>query len=300
MEKILIGGGSGFIGKALSEKLTSEGYDINIFTRNPDQDSPYKLFYWNPPENFADDKAFEGISCIINLTGENISGKRWSKKQKEKIEKSRKESTELFRQKINDHKLNIKKYISSSAIGYYGTFNSEKIFKEDDPPGNDFLSEVCMIWENAVNKIKDDGIQTAILRTGVVFNKEGGAFPKLIQTLKYNNLAVLGSGKQYIPWIHIEDLTSMILYLIKNNKLTGVYNAVGPVSYTQKTILKKIQEYSKKKMILTKIPGFILKLIFGEMASILLYGSRISSEKIEKSGFEFKYRKFEDALTELI
>lgn len=300
MGKILIGGGTGLVGQALSKKLSEEGYEINILTRNIKKSGPYNLFYWNPLQNEIDLNAFEGVDRIINLSGENISKKRWSKKQREIIEKSRVLSTELLRRSIKDLNLKPIVYISSSAIGYYGTYTSKKIFNENDPAGNDFLAKVCVNWENSVKNIEQDGTDTVILRTGVVFSKFDGAFQKMIQSLKYNSLLVLGKGNQYMPWIHIEDLASLFLYFTEKENLKGIYNAVAPVSTTQKEIIQKLKEISEKKVFITGVPGLFFKLLFGEMSSILLYGSRVSSKKIENSGFKFKYNTLEKALQNLV
>jgi uncharacterized protein (TIGR01777 family) len=300
MGNILIGGGTGLIGSALAERLTEKGHHVRMLSRDPKRQSKYERFFWDPSTGEIDENAFIDTDMIINLTGENISDKRWTDKQKQIIENSRVQSTNLLYTFIKKKDIKLKAFISASAIGYYGTYNSEKILTEDDPPGNDYLGKVGIEWENAATQIRQLGIPTKIVRIGVVFSTKGGAFPKLIQGLKYRALAVLGTGKQYVPWIHIDDLISLFIYLTEKTEISGIFNAVSPGHARFEDIIRQIRSQIEKKVFLTRIPSVFIKLLFGEMASILLYGTRISSEKIQRSGFNFKYKELGDALDDLL
>ena len=298
-KKVLIAGGSGFIGLHLANKLISLGYNVAILTRNPKKDIKIEQFHWNINNKYIQEEALKNADYIINLAGTNIAEGRWTQKQKQHIKKSRVQSTMLLFNEIKKRKHKPNAFISASAIGYYGTFNSDEIFSETHSNGNDFLAKVCTNWENAARKFGTLEVRTVIIRTGIVFDKIEGAFPKIIQSLKYGVVAGLGSGKQYIPWIHLEDMINIYIAAIENKNMNGAYNAVSPDHLTQNELNEKIRKITKKIKI-PNLPGFLFKLIYGEMSAIFLTGSRISAKKIMDSGFKFKYSKIEDALIQLL
>jgi len=299
-KRILIAGGSGFIGSSISKKLKEINYDVVILSRNKQSVNNIDCFYWDISKGEIQETAFENVDCIINLAGENISNGKWTASQKIRIEESRVKSAELLFGAVQKLDKKPESYISASATGFYGTFNSDKIFTESDRCGNDFLAGICQQWEDAANKFQTLGIRTTILRTGVVLSEDAGAFPKLIQTLKFGFISAIGSGKQYMPWIHIDDLVKMYLLAIENQEIKGVYNAVAPEHISQTELVNKIRLISGKRLKTPKIPGFLLKALFGEMAAILLYGSRVSADKILKTGFEFNYPNIGLALKSLL
>lgn len=300
MKKILIAGGSGLIGNELVNKLKSKKHETIILSRNKQKVDNKTIFYWNPDQNEIDFKAFENVDTIINFSGENISTKRWTNSQKLKIEKSRTKSTNLLFETVKNNNFPVKTYISASAIGFYGTYNSDKIFTENDVCGTDFLASICEKWENSANQISKIVERTIIFRTGVVFCKKAGAFPKLIESLKFRIIAILGNGKQQVPFIHIDDLVEMYVFAIENNQINGIYNTVSPSQNSNLEIMNEIQNQSKFWTFKIFIPSFFMKIIFGEMASILLYGSKVSSEKIQKSGFQFKFSSLENTIGNLL
>lgn len=297
--KVLIAGGSGFIGYNLAKLLNSKGFNVAILTRNYKSKSVFKQIHWDVDNFTIDDHTFEKFDYIVNLAGASIAERKWSEKQKKKIEESRLKSTNLLFDAIKNLKEKPKAYISASAVGYYGSITSEHIFNETDKVGSDFLAGVCKKWEDASLKFESIGIRTVVLRTGVVFDKTQGAFPKMTQSLKYGFIAGVGSGKQYIPWIHIDDLINMYHYSIENEKIRGIYNAVSPEHCTQNELTERIKIISRK-IKLPNLPEILLKAFLGEMSSILLFGSRIASDKIIKTAFNFKYKKIEHALVVLL
>jgi uncharacterized protein len=299
-KRILIAGGSGFIGSSLAKELKLKGYEVAILTRNIHSVKGFEPYYWDIAKGEIQENAFKNVDCIINLAGENISNGRWTESQKIKIEESRVKSAELIFGAVQKLEKKPESYISASATGYYGTFNSDKIFSETDQAGDDFLAGICQKWEDAASKFQTPGIRTTIFRTGVVFSGQAGAFPQLIQTLKFGFISAIGSGRQYMPWIHIDDLVKMYLFAIENDGLQGIYNAVAPEHISQTELVKKIRHISGKRLKTPNIPGFLLKAIFGEMASILLYGSRVSADKILKTGFEFNYPNIDLALKSML
>ncbi|MEE9408628.1 MAG: TIGR01777 family oxidoreductase [Polaribacter sp.] len=281
MEKILITGGTGLVGRKLTELLIAKNYEVVILSRNPQNKNEFK---WDVSNNYIDENAFKNLTYIIHLAGAGIADKRWSNDRKKVIISSRVQTTNLLLEKVKQYKIKLKGFISASATGLYGAITSDKIFTEKDKPSHDFLSIVCEKWENAAFEFQQENIPVTILRTGIVLSKKGGALEKMRTPI----VSPLGSGKQYIPWIHIDDLCEMYIYAIENN-LEGIYNAVAPEHHTSKSFSKELANAIKRPFISLGVPSFLLKILFGEMAVILLEGSRVSIKKIEKKGFSFRF-----------
>lgn len=298
MKNILITGGTGLIGKQLSDLLVKKGFNVRILSRSKKIASS-NMFFWDYRNNEIDVNVFCDLDYVIHLAGANIGTIRWTAKRKREIITSRVESANFLFKEIKKREIPIKAFISASAVGYYGTLTSDQIFTELSEPANDFLGTTCSLWESSVNQFKDFGIRTVILRTGVVFSKDGGALGKLMKPIKFGFGSVLGLGNQYIPWIHLDDLCEMYILSIENAEMDGVYNAVSPEHITNSELTYKIAQLLKKKIWLPKIPSFIIRSLMGEMADIILKGSRVSSEKIAKQGFEFRYPTVVDALKSL-
>jgi uncharacterized protein len=298
MTSILITGGTGLIGKRLSFLLTQKGYNVLILSRNNANNS--NIYKWNIDDGYIEEKAIYKADYIIHLAGAGIADKRWTKRRKHELLASRINSTNLLYKKIKELNPKLKGFIAASGIGFYGATTTSKIYQENDSSGTDFLSNICVQWEKASLQFKDKNIRTVIFRTGVVLTKKGGAFEKITKPIKMGLGAALGSGNQYMPWIHIDDLCEMYIEAIKNNELNGVYNAVAPTHVTNKTLSKKTAKELNKPFFMPNIPSFVFKIIFGKMAVILLEGSRVSSEKIINTGFKFKYPTLKKALKQLI
>ena len=294
MNKILISGGSGLIGNRLSFLLNSKGYEVSHLSRTRNSKNCYPTFLWNIDSGYIDKSAFKDVSHIIHLSGAGVADKRWSNKRKNEILNSRVDSTNLLYNSVKKLKIPLKSFIAASATGYYGSITTDKIFKESDNAGNDFLGEVCKKWENAAHQFKNKTTKVGILRTGIVLSKNGGALEKM----KTPIVSPLGSGKQYMPWIHIDDLCYMYIHLIEQNKY-GIYNAVGPEHHTNKTFSKLLANAINRPFIGIGVPSFMLKLIFGNMSKILLEGSKISSKKIEKNGYSFRFNSLSSALKDV-
>jgi uncharacterized protein (TIGR01777 family) len=301
-ETILITGGSGLIGQHMANELQKKGYEIRILSRkkSKNDNSPFKSYYWNIDSYDIDAEAVKNADFIVHLAGENISEKRWTNKQKIIIENSRVKSAELLYKAFYENDLWPKAFISSSAIGYYGTFKSEQILTEDSSPGNDFLGKIGKKWEAAADMFEKKGVRTVKIRTGVVLSKDGAAYPKMAKPSKFGLAAAFGSGKQYVPWIHIDDIVNIFTKAIEDNNMKGIYNGVAPEYLTNKQLTKAIAKGLGKPYFMPNIPSFLLRAAFGKMADILLKGSRVSAEKIIESGFEFKYPDIEAAMKELV
>jgi uncharacterized protein (TIGR01777 family) len=291
MAKILITGGTGLVGTRLTELLTERKHEVRILSRNPKVVHEFK---WDISENFVDEKALANIDFIIHLAGAGIADKRWSDARKKVIIDSRVETANLLYRKVKEHNISLKGFIAASGSNYYGARTSDKIFEEKDEVGSDFLGAVCEKWEAAANQFKGLEIPVTILRTGIVLSKEGGALEKM----KTPIISPLGSGKQYLSWIHIDDLCTAYIKAVEED-FSGVYNTISPEHHTSKSFSKTLAKAIKRPYLPIEVPGFLLKLTFGELAIILLEGSRLSSKKIKGKGFVFKYPNLKEALENL-
>ncbi len=299
--KVIITGGSGLIGSELASQLVKKGYEVAILGRKSSEHPglPYQFFSWDIENEYIDEKVFDNSSVIVHLAGANISEKRWSIHQKMTIEKSRVKSTELLYKTCKRLKKMPNAFISSSAIGYYGTFTSNKVFSETDSHGEDFLAQIGKKWEDSADMFEDEGVRTVKIRTGVVLSNKGAAYVKMSKAVKFGLAAAFGSGSQYVPWIHIDDIVSIFIKSIEDDKMYGAYNGVSPNSLNNKELIKAIAKSLKKPYFMPNIPEFIIRSLFGEMSSILLKGSRVSANKILEQGFVFQYPDIKSALENL-
>jgi uncharacterized protein len=297
---VLITGGSGLVGKYLTSVLLEKGYKVSHLSRNVNQFGRVRVFRWDPENKIIDPVVFDGIDYLINLAGANIGEKRWTKKRKDEINASRIETTRLLYNTVVDNKIPLKAFISASAIGYYGSVTSDNVFKEDDPPATDFLGTTCRLWEEAADLFSNRGIRTVKIRTAVVLEKTDSALSKMMKSGKYGFLVQPGNGRQFMPWIHINDLCNIYLKAIEDPDIEGAYNAVSPQHITNKDCMRVLAKVMKLSVPPIPVPALVLKVAFGEMSDIILKGSRISSEKINNTGFRFTYPDLESTLYNII
>ena len=300
MAKVLITGGTGLVGKHLSEKLKEKGYSVVILSRKKNVDAEISTYSWDLEKKEIEAGALDSVDYIINLAGANIGEKRWTAKRKKQIIDSRIKSSGLIYDNIKPNKIKPKAFISASAIGYYGAIISEKAFYETDLPASDFLGETCRLWEQSADKFENSGMRVVKIRTGVVLAEKGGVLSKMIVPVKLGFGSAIGSGKQYMPWIHIDDLCSIYIKAIEDIQMSGAYNAVAPQHTTNVEFTRTLANVLKKPFWFPAIPAFMLKIIFGEMSEMLLRGSRVSSEKIIIAGYKFKFSNLQAALTDLL
>lgn len=222
--------------------------------------------------------------------------------KKKELISSRVDSAKLLLNTLRKKNIQLKSFISASGINYYGTKTSEKIFAETDGPGNDFLSEVVILWERAADEFKEKNLAERVvkIRTAVVLSEKEGALKKMLPPIQYYIGSPLGTGKQYMPWIHINDICSIYQFVLKNSQTNGAYNANSPEHTTNKNLTKQIAHTIQKPIFMPNIPGFVLKLIFGELANALLEGSRASSQKIQDAGFRFEFPSLQHSLENLL
>lgn len=298
-KNVLITGANGFIAKNIS-KILQENYNVRFLTRRKTNDQEYE---WNIDKQEIDVKCLEDVNHIIHLAGANIGEKRWTKERKKLILSSRIDSAKLILNALIKENISIESFISASAIGYYGTQTSNKIFTETDNHGADFLSHVCLQWENIADEFQTKNISKRVvkIRTGVALSEDSnGALSKIKTLIQYHLGACLGSGKQYMPWIHIKDLCSIYKYALDNTNLEGAYNAVSPEHTTNKELTYSMAKQLNKTIWLPNIPRFIIRWAMGERANLLLEGSRISAHKLLESGFNFKYKELDHTLKSLM
>lgn len=302
MSNIIITGGTGLIGKKLCKILLSKGHTITVLSRKSVSVNSEKIKYskWDPEKGIVDKNVISEADYIVHLAGENIGNGRWTSEKRKRIIKSRIDPLRLIEEVIANAEKKPECLISSSASGFYGATTSDRIFFEDDSPGNDFLGNVCQQWEKAADSFENKGIRVVKIRTGIVLSKTEGAFEKMTLSRKFGFLITPGDGKQYLPWIHLDDLCSIYLRAIEDESIRGAINAVAPdhIKYSELNI--SIRNLMKIKLPIFKIPAFLLKLVLGDASDLILKGSRISSDKITGKKFYFSYPEINKALKDLL
>lgn len=298
MANILITGGSGLIGGKITDILKEKNHKVAWLSTSLKNDDvkDVKIFNWDPVMNKVDDDASGWSDYVIHLAGAGVADKRWTQARKKEILQSRTQSTNLLHEHLSGSDQKPKAIISASAIGYYGYKTTDKVLDEETEPGSDFLSEVTKEWENHTEAFSNLNIRNVRLRIGIVLDKEGGALKEMTGP---SVLTPLGSGKQWMPWIHVDDLASMFVYALENDSISGVYNAAATNQVNNKTLTKMLAKACGKPYLGIGVPGFILKLLLGEMAEMVLEGTRVSNNKILNAGFQFKFDKIEDALQDI-
>ncbi len=295
---ILLTGGTGFIGSKLTRLLLYKGYTVSHLSRKPGNDARVKTYLWNVSKEQIDERCIDGVAIIVHLAGADIGGKRWTKQRKKEIIASRTKSIALIYELLKKKKHNVNSVISASATGYYGDCGDE-FATEESVHGNDFLSNCCEQWEQMVDEGRLLGLRVLKFRTGVILAANGGALKKIALPIKYSMGSPLGSGKQWIPWIHEQDAINMYLFGIENENLNGVYNMVAPNAVTNEKLTYAIAKQLQRPLWLPNVPVFILKLLLGEMSDIVLTSTKASAKKIQQVGFTFKYTEIDGALKEI-
>ena len=294
----MITGASGLIGTRLTEMLLSNGHVVSHLGRAR-HEKKVRSFIWDVGRQQLDENALKDIDTIIHLAGAGIADQRWTEKRKQEILDSRILSTRLLYRTLANGNHSVKTVVMASAIGYYGFGHSDGIFTETSKHGNDFLAQVTHQWENEAVKLQAVA-RLVTMRIGIVLSEKGGALKEMANPVKYFVGAPVGSGNQCLSWIHIDDLCRMFMKAVDDQSLQGVYNAVGPYPVTNRELTKAIGRVLHRPVILPPVPGFLLKLVLGEMADLVLKGSRVSSEKIQAAGFTFQFNTLEEALENLL
>lgn len=300
--KVLIFGGTGFLGRNLIEALPPSGYQVSVVTRNGQITAnrlgdSIEIIEWDNISPLSSIYEFKEIDAVINLAGESIGNRRWSGSVKQEIMDSRIRTTRVIVTAINDGTIQPKVLINASAVGYYGPLQDEKV-TESAEPGRDFLAEVCRNWENEAYKVKGDLTRVVTLRIGVVLGAQG-ALTRMAMPFKLCVGGPLGAGCQWLSWIHVQDLIKMIRFIIEHDEVTGPVNGTAPNPVKMKDFSKVLGEVLKRPSWLP-VPEVLLRIALGQMAEMLLHGQRAIPEKILRAGFEFRFPELRAALRDIL
>ncbi len=270
------------VGSRLDLALREHGHNVRIASRQRGK------VYWDPKRNILAEDALEGVDAIIHLAGAGIAEKRWSSSRKKELEESRVGTTRLLVSALTERPHRVKTFITASAVGYYGS-RGDELLDENSAPGTDFLARLSQTWEAAADPVAELGIRLVKMRIGIVLSRQAGALKEMTRTLPLGVAGILGSGKQYYPVIHVDDLARMFRFVLEKETCQGIYNAVGPVPIRQRDLMPMILKASGRQAILTPVPEFGLRLMLGEMADAVLMSSRANCNRIREEGFRFDY-----------
>lgn len=313
MQNVLITGGSGLIGTRLSEILLERGFSVSHLGRKKaaslqtraikttGTESSIKMYNWDIEQGMIDEEALLEADYLIHLAGAGIADENWSDARKKEIIDSRTQSIALITKTLKKIPHKIKSFVSASGIGYYGADTGDEHISEQHTAGVDFVADCCIQWETAADEIQNLGIRTVKLRTGIVLSKKGGALPKLTLPVRWGVGAALGTGKQWQSWIHLDDLCELYLKALTDEGMRGFYNAVAPNPVTNYELTKLSTEVLKRPFWMPNVPAFALKLVFGEMAVIVLGGNYILNKRIaSETDFQYHFTEVRGALEDLL
>jgi len=294
-KNILITGATGLVGKKLIPALQALGHKIAILSRMKTNINGVQAYLWDVYQQQIDKDCLRGIDTIIHLAGEGIADKKWTKERKKQIIDSRVLAAQLLYKTIQETKAPIKSFISASAVGFYGD-RADEVLTETSAPGDGFLADCCMAWENAATFGIELGIRVVKIRIGLILSKEDGALAAMEKPIKYFVGAPLGNGKQWMPWIHLDDIVKIFTAAVENEKMAGPYNAAAPYPVTNKLLTAIIAKKLNRPVWPINVPKFALKSLLGEMSILPLMSNNTLSQKLLDTGYQFEYVNLEQAL----
>ncbi len=294
-KNILITGATGLIGRKLVPLLLQQGHRVSILSRKQSEIKGAKVFLWDVKQQTVDLAAFEGIDTVVHLAGAGIADKKWTPEHKQEVIDSRVQSTRLLYQSIKDANAPVNSFVSASAIGYYGD-RGEEILTENSEPGTGFLADCCVLWEEAVNEGIGLGLRVVKIRVGLVLSKEDGALAAMEKPIRYFVGAPLGNGKQWMPWIHLDDMVNIFAKAVNDTTMAGAYNGCSPAPVTNELFTKSIAKQLGRPVWPIHVPAFVLKAVLGEMSIMPLMSSNTSSQKLLDAGYKFAYLDLDSAL----
>lgn len=299
--KIVVAGGTGFVGKALLAKLMGLGHTIVVLSRSPQRSlenhAQFKVFLWDAQSQGEWSKEVDGADAVINLTGESIAAKRWTPTQKQRIVSSRIRSTRAIVEAISNARQKPECLINASAVGYYGDVPEADV-DESFVKGKGFLADTCERWEVEASKAESFGVRVVCVRIGVVLAKGGGALDKMIPPFRYFAGGPLGSGKQWFPWIHRDDLVEAVVFALTTTSVRGPVNAAAPECVRMADFCRSLGKAMNRPS-WAPVPDFALNLLLGEMSSMLLGGQKARPARLQAAGFRFRYPELDAALESL-
>lgn len=301
MKTILVTGGTGLIGKALAKALKAQGYSLILLSRSRELPSHYdKVFQWDATNRRFDYAALDGVTDIIHLAGAGIADKRWTEQRKKEIVESRVAPLQAIRTALAERGQKINTLVSGSAVGWYGSISDSLLHTENEPAAGDFMGETCRLWENAANAFSDCAHRVVTIRNGIVLDAESGAFPSLLRAVKLGFGAPLGTGCQQMPWIHRDDSVAVFKSALENTAYSGPINATASENCNNRTFTKVLCQEAHRPFWPIPVPPLFLRVLFGEMADVVLHGSRISNQKLKSLGFTFRHSDLSEAIRELL
>jgi len=304
-QTVLITGGTGLVGKALTKALVKRGYKVIILTRDTagrEQTGSVIYAKWDVKKQEIDTTAIQAADHIIHLAGAGVVEKKWTEAYKKEIQDSRTESSRLIIEALKNNLNKVKAVISASAIGWYGADHDHALsFTEETPPDNSFLGQTCKLWESGIEPVSGLGKRLVKLRIGIVLSNDGGALVEFKKPLRFGVAGILGNGKQIVSWIHIDDLCKLFIDAMENENLSGSYNAVAPNPVSNKTLTLTLAKTMRGKFYIPMhVPEFVLKLMMGQRSMEVLKSTTVSCKKIQDTGFEFNFKTIEAAITNLV
>ncbi len=299
MSTVVITGGSGFIGGHLTKLLLKEGFAVRHLSRSAHPDAVVPTFKWNIAKGFVDPRALENADHIVHLSGAGIADKRWTKERRQVLYASRVDAADLLKREVEKSGTWPKTFISASGVNYYGTVTSDHVFTEEESSSNDFLGQLCQAWEDAADAWSPP-CRVVKLRTSVVLASEGGALPKMAAPARWGLASPFGSGKQWMPWVHIEDLARAYLQAIQHTDMQGAYNIAASEDVRNHDFMREVAHALHRPYLLPNIPAFALRAVLGGPSELVLEGSRVSNVKLVGCGFEFRHPELTAALGDLL
>lgn len=288
------------IGRHLSAMLSEEGHEVIWLSRTQGHSDPYEVVRWDVNSAQLDPAHLEGLKAVVHLAGAGVADKRWTASRKKEILESRTASTSLLVKALSNVKKKPEVFVSASGIGYYGLDTGDTVVDEASPAGDDFLANVVKHWEAASEEVASLGIRRVVVRIGVVLSDEGGALKELTAPIKWGVGAALGGGRQWMSWIHIDDLCRVFASAVDNAGFQGIINAVGPAPVTNAELTKAAAGVLKRPLWLPNVPPFVLRILVGEMAGMVLGGNKVSASRLQSVGFSYRFPELGKALKDLL
>lgn len=296
---VLISGGSGLIGTALTAHALAAGHEVRWLVRKERTGAPVPTFLWNPGKGSIDEQALPGVTHIVHLSGANVADKRWTEKRIRELYDSRIVTADLLLATVQRLGIRPEAFISASGINYYGTFTERTIYTEEDRPANDTLGRLTQEWERAALRWAPL-CRTVMLRTPMVLSAKGGALAKLAAPARLGLGSVLGTGMQWVPWVHLDDLVRAYLHAMEDQRMRGPYNIVAPEHILGRDLMAGLSKALHRPFFLPAVPAWVLRTVLGRRADIILLGSRASSGRYQALAGPFTYPELEPALQDLL
>ncbi len=297
--RVVVAGGSGLIGSCLSGLLAEAGHDATVLSRTPQSDQHIDYVKWSgaDPEEIV--PCLAGADAVVNLAGANLGAQKWNASRKQLIRSSRVQTGHTLAAAVQEAQNPPGVFVQASAVGYYGGLYGPEVLSEELPPGNDFLASVCVDWEASTQDLAHHGVRHVTARFGIVLARKGGALPRMLPPFRLGLGGPLGDGKQPFPWIHLQDAARAVLFALENEAVAGAFNITAPAADTNAEFSRALATVLRRPLF-AGIPAFAVRMMFGEMADLLLYGQNASSLKLQKAGFEHRFSHVESALADLL